>query len=57
MGHVWLGFEEEQVARWLDGAGFEAVRIRPLPADPEAKGPSLFAATAVHGRLKTRTTD
>jgi hypothetical protein len=28
------------------GAGFTDVRVRTLPADPEAKGPALFAAMA-----------
>ena len=46
MGHVWLGFAEEQLRRLLTGAGFEAVRVVPLPLSPEAKGPALFAATA-----------
>jgi ArsR family transcriptional regulator len=47
MGHVWLGFSEKQIARFLAGAGFGDVRVRMLPADPEAKGPALFAAAAV----------
>ena len=47
MGHVWLGFSEKQIARFLSGAGFHDVRVRPLPADPDAKGPALFAAVAV----------
>jgi ArsR family transcriptional regulator len=47
MGHVWLGFSEAQVSRYLTQAGFEQARFRPLPADPEARGPSLFVATAV----------
>jgi ArsR family transcriptional regulator len=47
MGHVWLGFSEKQIARYLAGAGFGDVRVRMLPADPEAKGPALFAAAAV----------
>jgi SAM-dependent methyltransferase len=46
MGHQWLGFEPERVERWLAAAGFEAARLAPLAADPEARGPSLFAATA-----------
>jgi ArsR family transcriptional regulator len=46
MGHVWLGFSELQVSRLLAGAGFGDVRFRLLPADPEAKGPALFAAAA-----------
>jgi ArsR family transcriptional regulator len=46
MGHVWLGFSERQIARFLAGAGFGDVRLRSLPADPDAKGPTLFAALA-----------
>jgi len=46
MGHVWLGFSEKQISRFLTGAGFDDVRVRPLPADPDAKGPALFAAVA-----------
>jgi hypothetical protein len=49
LGHVWQGFDGEQVKEWLERAGFNACRYRPLPADPEAKGPSLFAAS---GRKK-----
>ena len=48
MGHVWAGFSENDVLDWLSRAGFERTRYYPLPADPEAKGPTLFAAT---GRL------
>jgi ubiquinone/menaquinone biosynthesis C-methylase UbiE/DNA-binding transcriptional ArsR family regulator len=47
MGHVWLGFSDKQITRFLTGAGFRDVRVRPLPADPEARGPALFAAVAV----------
>ena len=47
MGHVWLGFSDKQIARFLTGAGFDDVRVRALPADPDAKGPALFAAVAV----------
>jgi ArsR family transcriptional regulator len=49
MGHVWLGFSEKQVARLLTGAGFDEVRVRALPADPDAKGPALFAAVGMRG--------
>jgi ArsR family transcriptional regulator len=45
MGHVWLGFAEDQVRRMLGHAGFEGVRVVPMPAQPEAKGPALFVAT------------
>ena len=47
MGHVWLGFSESQVTRLLTGSGFENVRVRMLPVDPDAKGPALFAAMGV----------
>ena len=46
MGHVWLGFSERQLASWLEPAGIGRLVYRPLPADPAAKGPTLFAATA-----------
>lgn len=45
MGHVWLGFDREHVERLLDGAGLSGATWRALPADPQAKGPSLFVAT------------
>jgi SAM-dependent methyltransferase len=47
MGHVWLGFDEAQLASWLADAGFGAPRIVPLPPDAQAKGPGLFTARAV----------
>jgi len=50
MGHVWLGFGERQLERWLGAAGFDEVRWHPLPVEPGVKGPGLFAATAVRGR-------
>ena len=46
MGHVWLGFSEKQIGKFLTDAGFSDVRTRLLPADPDAKGPALFAAAA-----------
>jgi ubiquinone/menaquinone biosynthesis C-methylase UbiE len=45
MGHVWLGFERDQVERLLGSAGLDEVSWRALPADAQAKGPSLFVAT------------
>lgn len=44
MGHVWLGFDAEQVREWGKAAGFASVRANPLPTSPTAKGPSLFVA-------------
>ena len=46
MGHEWLGFEPTQMMQWLTEAGFDQVRVLPLPSVPQAKGPPLFAATA-----------
>jgi ArsR family transcriptional regulator len=46
MGHVWLGFSEKTIKKFLEGAGFEGASIHHLPADETAKGPSLFVATA-----------
>ncbi len=46
MGHVWPGFEDERLSAWLLDAGFESVRVVPLPHDPEATGPLLFLASA-----------
>jgi ubiquinone/menaquinone biosynthesis C-methylase UbiE/DNA-binding transcriptional ArsR family regulator len=46
MGHVWLGFGEEALHRLLSIAGFDQVRVAAMPADPDAKGPALFVASA-----------
>jgi ArsR family transcriptional regulator len=48
LGHVWQGFEGEQVKEWLSDAGFVSPKYRALPADPEAKGPTLFVASATN---------
>lgn len=46
MGHVWLGFDDDQMRRLLADAGFADVRSVPMPPDPAAKGPGLFVASA-----------
>ncbi len=46
MGHVWLGFSDEQMRRMLDAAGFAEVSIVSPPVEPKAKGPALLIATA-----------
>lgn len=46
MGQVWQGFGRPEVEHWISSAGLERFRYSPLPPDPEAKGPGLFAATA-----------
>jgi ArsR family transcriptional regulator len=45
MGHVWLGFSDDQIGGLLADAGFERTRMVPLSPDPQAKGPGLFVAT------------
>jgi len=47
MGHVWMGFSEDQIARLFTEAGLRDVEVRDLPAQVSARGPSLFAATAM----------
>jgi ArsR family transcriptional regulator len=46
MGHVWLGFSEEQMKKMLTTAGFTHVKVHAFPPATTAKGPALFAATA-----------
>lgn len=46
MGHVWLGFSEDQMQRLLVAAGFHRVRISALAVNTAAKGPALFVGTA-----------
>lgn len=47
MGHRHLGFSEAEMAALLLTAGFAAPRLVHVPAEPDAKGPSLFVATAL----------
>jgi ArsR family transcriptional regulator len=46
MGHVWRGFPREKIDEMFRTVGFEGGNYNPLPADEEAKGPTLFAAGA-----------
>jgi ArsR family transcriptional regulator len=46
MGHLWLGFDRDQLTQWFAAAGLTAPRFADVPVDPQAKGPKLFAATA-----------
>ena len=42
MGHVWLGFSEDQMKKFASQAGFENARVHHLTPSPDAKGPNLF---------------
>jgi ubiquinone/menaquinone biosynthesis C-methylase UbiE len=46
MGHVWLGFAEKTIKKYLETAGFNKPSIAALPPDESAKGPNLFVASA-----------
>jgi hypothetical protein len=45
MGHLWQGFDRTTLGAWMEAAGLESFRYNELPADPDAKGPTLFAAS------------
>lgn len=49
MGHLWLGFGAEEMAGWMEAAGFRAVRVTTLPVAPGATGPGMFVAGGVRG--------
>ena len=44
---MWQGFAESELSTWFTEAGLEPRLYRPLSADPNAIGPTLFAATAI----------
>jgi ArsR family transcriptional regulator len=46
MGHVWLGFSEEQMQKYFSEAGLEHVHFHAIPPQGDAKGPALFSAVA-----------
>ena len=48
MGHVWLGFSEEQIDKFLGAAGLETTSFGRLPVAPSDRGPRMFTATACH---------
>ena len=54
MGHVWLGFGDDQLRRMLTAAGFGSIRIIPLQSQPEVRGPALFVASAVLQEKRSR---
>lgn len=46
MGHLHTGFAPEAMCDLLLEAGFEDPIVVPLPTDPNARGPGIFAASA-----------
>lgn len=46
LGHIWQGFNEEQITAWLTTAGFSSTRYRPMAHDPSDRTPGLFVCTA-----------
>ncbi|HJQ54684.1 MAG TPA: metalloregulator ArsR/SmtB family transcription factor [Gemmatimonadaceae bacterium] len=55
MGHLWQGFDRAMLGGWMEAAGLEGFRYSELPADPEAKGPTLFAASGKRSAAASKT--
>ena len=49
MGHVWLGFSDDQMRKLIQAADLDVVRIAQQPASTDARGPALFAAVGQKG--------
>ena len=47
MGHVWMGFNDKQIKEYMKAAELQPMLYHSLPPDTSAKGPALFAATAI----------
>src|SRR4051812_27072135 len=54
MGHLWQGFDRATLGGWMEAAGLDGFRYNELPADPDAKGPSLFAASGKRSGVAAR---
>jgi ArsR family transcriptional regulator len=46
LGHVWQGFDGEQVKEWLHNAGFVSCPLPAVAGRPRGEGPTLFVASA-----------
>ncbi len=55
MGHVWLGFGREAIEAELAQAGLVPERWHEPGAEPGARGPAMFVATAVRPAAKQST--
>jgi SAM-dependent methyltransferase len=49
MGQQRLGFIRADVEQLMSAAGFAATTVRPLPPEPNVKGPALFVAVGTKG--------
>jgi hypothetical protein len=47
LGQKYSGFDPNELNRMLKAAGLAEASIRPLPPDPNVKGPALFIAHAI----------
>lgn len=54
MGHLWQGFDRPTLGGWMEASGLEGFRYSELPADPEAKGPTLFAASGKRSAVASK---
>jgi hypothetical protein len=54
MGHLWQGFDSTTLGGWMQTAGLESFRYNELPADTDAKGPMLFAASGKRSAVATK---
>lgn len=49
MGQVAMGFEAGRMGEWMRVAGFATAVTRPLPPEPQVRGPALFSIAASRG--------
>ena len=54
MGHLWQGFDADTLGGWMRAAGLESFRYSVLPADTDAKGPMLFAASGKRSAVSAK---
>ena len=53
MNQTSAGIASDDLRMWLGSAGFATISARPLPPEPDVKGPALFLATATRQLLTT----
>jgi ArsR family transcriptional regulator len=52
LGQKHPGFDPTDLAEALDKPGLAQITVRPLPPDPDVKGPALFVATATKNAIR-----